>query len=147
MLGSRGRESRNPICQRELDFDIWAEIWGLPRKCFHQIRYEAQTRGMYITQQEVIRASSCSSSLLATSVRKSDNPIILLFSGKGRGIIDSVNKLTIPSQANVILSEDNWHILSSIAGCTLALMVKRFSAMLASKSTYTFQFRNEWKQS
>lgn len=95
-----------------------------------------------MTQQEVIRASSCSSSLLATSVRKSDNPIIFLFSGEGRGII-SINKPTIPSQTNVILSEDDWHILSSIAGCTLALMVKRFSAMLASKSTYTFQIRNE----
>lgn len=99
-----------------------------------------------MTQQEVIRASSCSSSLLATSVRKSDNPIILLFSGEGRYIIDSANKPTIPSQANVILSEDDWYTLSSIAGCTLALMVKRFSAMLASKSTYTFQIRNEWKQ-
>lgn len=60
-----------------------------------------------MTQQEVIRASSCSSSLLATSVRKSGNPIILLFSGEGKGIIDSVNKPMIPLQANVILSEDN----------------------------------------
>lgn len=97
-----------------------------------------------MTQQEVIRASSSSSSLLAISVRKSDSPIILLFSGKGRYIINSVNKPTLPSQANVILPEDDWYILSSIAGCTLALMVKRFSAMLASKSTYTI--RNEWKQ-
>lgn len=97
-----------------------------------------------MTQQEVIRASSCSSSLLAISVRKSDNPIILLFSGEERYIINSLNKPMIPSQANVILSEDDWYILSSIAGCTLALMVKQFSAMLASKSTYTI--RNEWKQ-
>lgn len=56
-----------------------------------------------MTQQEVIRASNCSSSLLATSVRKSDKPIILLFSGKGR--VNCVNKPMIPSQANVILSE------------------------------------------
>lgn len=35
------------------------------------------------------------------------------------------------------------HLLSSTAGCTFGLTVKRFSAMLVSKSTYMFQIRDE----
>lgn len=93
-----------------------------------------------MTQHEVIWASSCSSSLLATSVRKSDNPIIFLFSGGGRRVIESVSW-----PMNQHASEDGQYTLSSIAGCTFALMVNRFSAMLASKSTYKFKIRNKWK--
>lgn len=96
-----------------------------------------------MTQHEVIRASSCCSSLLATSVRKSDNPIIFLFSGGGRRVVGSVKPTVESTEAEVITSEDGQDILSSIAGCTFALMVKRFSAILASKSTYKFKIRGE----
>lgn len=54
---------------------------GGSRKDIYQLC--GQTRGMQMTQQEGMRASRCSSSLLATSVKKLDNPIILLFSDRG----------------------------------------------------------------
>lgn len=47
-------------------------------------------------------------------------------------------KLTTP-----VLNPELRHLLSSIAGCTFGLMVKRFSGMLVSKSTYMFQIRDE----
>lgn len=84
-----------------------------------------------MTQQEEIRESRCSSSLLATSVRKSDSPIILLFSENSRA----------KTEAHKDPAHQSWmgesvHILSSMEGSTLGLTVKRFSSKLASKSTY-----------
>lgn len=117
-----------------------------------------------MTQQEGMRASRCSSSLLATSVRKSDNPIIFLFSDRGRECCLDFKSTTIRTyQHRLKTLGDFWsgfsalimrvklyspvlnpawrHLLSSIAGSTFGLMLKRFSAMLVSKSTYMFQIR------
>lgn len=95
-----------------------------------------------MTQQEGMQASRCSSSLLATSVRKSDNPIILLFSDRGRdNIKSSIQPTYLKSHRPRNQTDTSLHLLSSIAGSTFGLMVKRFSATLVSKSTYMSQIR------
>lgn len=147
MLGRRGTESRNPICKENLTMtfepvsviqnNVGSSTAQLrPEGCRWRSRRECERPGVPVLfwphRSGSQTTPSCFSSLT-----------------EGGRMVETLNQpphKLIKTHGEIwsgLFTCSEWRrLLSSIAGSTLGLMVKRFSAMLVSKSTYMLQIND-----